>query len=391
MANETDAPQRWLGGIEALRGIAAGAVVIHHSWSLSTQPHFFGYRIVAGFGGWGVDLFFVLSGFLLAEPFWRPHRAGRLRTYYVRRFFRIAPAYYLNIALLFLFFARHDLVYSARGVKQVVANVTFTHWLWPHTVSSFDVNGVLWTLSVEAALYIVMPALAIAVLRRPVLALSTAFACGLAYRVWVSVAAGGATAWAFSDNPGLDENLKRFFFIRQFPGIIPLFVLGIGLRYCVEHNTIRWPARLAAKPSLGVLFFLLLPSGLVLLGPSLQYRNAAWFSMYDILLALAFLPALAYASVPFSQPAGQVFRVSEWVGTRSYGLYLWHFPIILSVYGIGPGARAPITTHIGVRLLFIAVASVALAAVSYSAVEHPAREWGRRFARSRRMPLSTGA
>jgi len=82
----------WLPSIEVLRGIAALTVVFHHSWSLSTMPHFTGYKIVEGWGNWGVDLFFVLSGYLLAEFFWRPRARGLVGSFYVRRIFRIAPA-----------------------------------------------------------------------------------------------------------------------------------------------------------------------------------------------------------------------------------------------------------------------------------------------------------
>ena len=64
----------WYPGIEALRGIAALTVVADHAWSLSNQPHFPGYWIVEGFGTFGVDLFFLLSGFLLANTFWCDYR-----------------------------------------------------------------------------------------------------------------------------------------------------------------------------------------------------------------------------------------------------------------------------------------------------------------------------
>ena len=62
-------------------------------------------------------LFFMLSGYLLADTFWRTEPAD-LRIYAIRRFFRIAPAYYVNLAILFLFFAAHRLVFSEQGVKQ---------------------------------------------------------------------------------------------------------------------------------------------------------------------------------------------------------------------------------------------------------------------------------
>ncbi len=152
----------WLPGIEALRGVAALTVVAHHSWSLSNQPgkppddRIPFYWVIEGFGLWGVMLFFMLSGYLLADTFWRAERAD-LRVYAIRRFFRIAPAYYVNLAILFLFFVSTRRTFSPQGERQILANVTFTHYLFPDYSSSFNVNGALWTLTIEMLLYAFLP------------------------------------------------------------------------------------------------------------------------------------------------------------------------------------------------------------------------------------------
>src|SRR5699024_4702234 len=128
--------------IEALRGVAALTVLAEHAWALSVDPIRPGgaelplYRLVGGLGSWGVLLFFMLSGYLLADTFWRTEKAD-LRVYAIRRFFRIAPAYYVNVAILFLFLAAPGLLFSSQGVKQVLANLTFTQHLSAGTTSSF--------------------------------------------------------------------------------------------------------------------------------------------------------------------------------------------------------------------------------------------------------------
>ena len=97
-------------------------VVLHHCWSLSNQPGLPPddriplYWVVEGFGLWGVMLFFMLSGYLLADTFWREEKAD-LRVYAIRRFFRIAPAYYVCLAILFLFFASTRLTFSEQGAQ----------------------------------------------------------------------------------------------------------------------------------------------------------------------------------------------------------------------------------------------------------------------------------
>src|SRR6202035_257050 len=89
--------REWFPGIEALRGIAAMAVVVDHSWALANGSQSFGLGIVPGLGTWGVNVFFLLSGFLLADYFWAGRRRRSVLEYYIRRFFRIAPAYYVVV------------------------------------------------------------------------------------------------------------------------------------------------------------------------------------------------------------------------------------------------------------------------------------------------------
>ena len=167
------AGHEWFPGIEVLRGFAATAVVIEHCWDLAqTGPpdtSFLAY-ILLGLGEWGVDLFFLLSGFLLAEFFWAGTGKRSTLEFYVRRFFRIAPAYYFCVAILFLFFAEHSLLFSMVGLKQIGANTTFTQWLWPNTSSNLNVNGSLWTLTIEMMLYAFMPLFAWLIAKRPVVA-----------------------------------------------------------------------------------------------------------------------------------------------------------------------------------------------------------------------------
>jgi peptidoglycan/LPS O-acetylase OafA/YrhL len=174
----------WLPGIEALRGLAAAVVVFHHLWSLSDQPRFRFYWLVEGAGSFGVNLFFLLSGFLLADYFWKSRGSWSLRTFYIRRVCRIFPAYLVNVGVLFLFFAPHDALFSGPGIRQALANLSFTHYLFPGTSSSLNVNGALWTLTIEIGLYLVMPILALAFLRRPLLAFLGFSALGVAWRLF---------------------------------------------------------------------------------------------------------------------------------------------------------------------------------------------------------------
>ena len=74
----------------------------------------------------------------------------------------------------------------ARGLKQVAANATFTHWIFPNTASSLNVNGALWTLTIEMCLYLTLPIMAPAMRRRPFVTFTVLFLIGMGYRVWIT-------------------------------------------------------------------------------------------------------------------------------------------------------------------------------------------------------------
>lgn len=375
----------WLQGLEVLRGVAALSVVFHHMWSVGTMPRFPGYWIFEGFGTWGVDLFFLLSGYLLADAFWTGERAGRLRRFYVRRAFRIAPAYYVNLAVLFLFFAVHEQLFSSAGLKQVGANLTFTHYLWPDTSSSLNVNGALWTLTLEMMLYLLMPFLAwFTKITRGLGALLLIFV-GLGYRLYVALAGAGLERIYFDE--GFPTAIARLFLARQFLGILPLFALGIGLKWLVFRYGLRWrwaPPRFV--PVSVVLLVLLLPSVLflVFIERSSFYTHWVWFTMFDLALGVLLAPALLFAAHPV-ETVGPIDSAAVWIGERSYGLYLWHFPIILTVYGRGPFLFPPDVDPWLAKVVLVLGLSLVAAAVSWVAIERPAQVLGRRL--SQRRPI----
>ncbi len=372
-----------------LRGIAALAVVFHHSWSLGTMPRFYGYWVLEGFGTWGLSLFFMLSGFLLADHFWRGERAGRLRTFYVRRVVRIAPAYYLNIAVLFLFFAQHDALFSRSGAEQVASNITFTQFLRPDTASNLNVNGVLWTLSIEAILYLVMPILAWIVGRTFGIGALVLILVGLSYRLYVARAGEGLQDFYFG--AGAESANARLYLARQFVGVLPLFALGIGLKWLTMQRNVRLRIALPPwLPSAVAMLVLLMPSVLWLayIERASFYTHWVWFTGFDFVLGMLFVPAILFVATPL--PASKrLDRAGVWLGERSYGLYLWHFPIILSVYGRGPLLAPPIVDPVLWKVALILLLSLTAAHLSWTLLEKPAQKAGRRWAKRTGQATST--
>ena len=388
----------WLPGIEALRGVAAMTVVLHHSWSLSNQwskppadriPF---YWVIEGFGLWGVMLFFMLSGYLLADTFWRSEPAD-LKVYFIRRFFRIAPAYYACLAILFLFFAAHKQVFSAQGAKQILVNATFTQYLFPNYASSLNVDGAVWTLTIEMLLYAFLPLMALLVRFKPLLGTLVLVAIGLGWRALVAYHGGGLLDFYFGGTGRTDVGIQSLFIARQFFGAVCIFALGIAARWLVVRGHLdgiyrRLPQRLGVSSFL----VLMLPSIALLywVEKGTLYTNRFLFTVYDFVVMLVLVPALLLAARPQQFSASPLRTVTTWLGERSYSIYLWHFPIILAVYEMGPFKRAAAEGGYWWRLPAILVLTLVFATVSYNCVERPGMEWGKRLAkrvsRDRREP-----
>jgi peptidoglycan/LPS O-acetylase OafA/YrhL len=164
--------------IDGFRFLAIMAVIVFHmmraylittnvlgdapyfdSWSAVNAKSALVTIISAGF--WGVQLFFVISGFVLALPYldMRLHggRAVRLGLYYLRRLVRIEPPFLLNLILLFLIICATKPYY--RGyVPHLFATMAYSHFLVYGKYSL--ISGITWSLEVEAQFYLTMPLLA---------------------------------------------------------------------------------------------------------------------------------------------------------------------------------------------------------------------------------------
>jgi len=372
---------RFMPGIEALRGLATIAVVICHMWALTTASQFPGWQIVVGVGQWAVNVFFLLSGFLLVAYFWTSGPRPSLREFYLRRFLRIAPAYWLSVAVLYLFLADRSIVFSEQGLRQAVANFTFTQWLFPTTASSLNVNGVYWTLSLEMVFYALLPAFAWLIARRPVLSGIGLIGLSLGYRMYLAVDGVALENVFFKSLPDAPEGFMRLFLARQFPGVLSILALGMLLRWWVDH---RSPASLQGL-SLGWLLLLLAPSLLLLTGVLLgnDHRQWAIFTGFDFWLSLLVVPAVAYASANLLGAPTHSLRALMWLGRRGYGIYLWHFPIILLAFDRGAMVRPPDTSYFWVRVTAAVAATVVLGALSFRVVEEPARRLGKRLGKRR--------
>jgi peptidoglycan/LPS O-acetylase OafA/YrhL len=352
----TPSPGRGDGGrypeLDALRGLAALAVVIFHA-----NPRWMGT-------GWAaVDFFFVLSGFLITSIILKHGGSpGFLRAFYVRRGLRVWPIYFLALAAVIVV----NPVVSEDRVRwgALPAFLTFTQnielHLTPH--SEFLTYNVLhtWTLAIEEQFYLVWPAfLALVGGRRRrvagvaigVAALSVALRCrGLNHTVLLGRADGlalGGLLAVLLERPAGDAtaNARR---AARF-GLLGL----LGMAGVVAVRKIAGPGPEVAIPAWP--------------GPALALYNVAFLGAIGLVVCQSGRPWLAPLRV------GPLMAL----GRLSYGLYLYHY--ILIAWSVRFGLWAGFGSATAWRLFGALPMGLLAAWCSWRWVEEPALRWKDRF------------
>ena len=315
-------------------------------------------------GPFAVDLFFLISGFLLTLPWISRAQAGSpppdTRRFYARRIRRIVPAYYLHLAALFavvmpllhgITYWRSDLYVD---LLNAVAHALFLHNLSPLTSGSLGVNGALWTLAVEAQFYLLLPLLAPLFVRAPWRSLAASVAISAA---WIAGSIHGFDAlvqwhleigrhWQWSE-----ASIRRLLSI-QFPAYLAHFAAGAAMGRLWFLHRARVARRVRA---------LLLAACAGILAAIV----AGWHPLgeYGWMVSLAALAGIVLAAACGAAPILERGPIA-FVGRISYSAYLWHLPLLLCLQ-----ARAPIDAAAFFPAYIAAV--VAIGWLSWRGVEWP--------------------
>ncbi len=393
-------PRRYVGsgqGIPALdgvRAIAVGLVLADHG----------GVPGLPG-GFLGVDVFFVLSGFLitslLIEETSRTGRIG-LRGFWVRRARRLLPAL---VVMVLAVVAARDLFApeSVAGLREeaVAALFWMSNWMFVAQHTDYFSTGAppsplqhTWSLGVEEQYYLLWPLLIAGVVaalgtvayRRGVPVTATMVRAAVFVLATVGVLGSAAASVVLAS----DDALHRVYFgtdTRMQALLVGAAAAALVVRdwrgmtaglVTLRSRWARWLAWLL--PVVGLL--ILATAAHLAIGTAAEFRGGLL-----IVVAVAAVLVIAPVALDQTSPAARMLSMGPLVGLGaiSYGVYLWHWPIFLLLNGERTGSE-------GWKLFALrCAATVAIAAVSWWLIEQPIRDWRPTFVPMLRLSAATAA
>jgi peptidoglycan/LPS O-acetylase OafA/YrhL len=356
--------------LDGLRAIAIAVVVLYHAK-------------IPGFGGGfvGVDVFFVISGFLITKHLLlEASQTGSisLLSFYTRRIRRLMPALMaliVFVGIIWAFFFSNlveETIHFARSVRMSVsglANVYFMNRSGGYFDTASDEMPLLhfWSLAVEEQFYLVWPLaillIAKSVHKRTVEALS---APTVTRRVLIFLSVVAVVSFGWNLYLIWSDSKEAAFYL--MPGRAWEFAIG-GLLACGETPVINLASRLKAKAR--AYATVLVAFGVFLIGYcTFFYSNSTVFPGFNALPPVLGTGAIILGSLLSDNKVSQLLsrKLLLQIGLLSYGIYLWHWPFLALLKILNLGDDAALLWRVGAILL-----SIGFAALSLRYVEKPLR------------------
>jgi peptidoglycan/LPS O-acetylase OafA/YrhL len=335
---------RHVPSLDGVRGLAIVLVLAFHAWPSQWTA----------FGWMGVDLFFVLSGFLITGILFDGREtARRARTFYIRRILRIMPLYYAVLILMFvvlpLIHRPHDLVYEQLAGDQAWYWTYTSNWLLglqipPH----FNYMNHFWSLAVEEQFYLVWPLVVWHTSRKTALRIA---ACAIAGALVCRIALAGAGVWWLAT---------------YFLTPCRLDALGVGSVIALALRAPGDPAVTARRVGDRMLRGAMAVTALVVVALMIGDRGFAATVRLPVsvnLTAIAWIFGWLVTIAATRQPRWLQWKPLRAAGQYSYGLYVIHPFVFAYLAARWPGGG--LFAH-GVAVVMV---SASLAWLSYHGFE----------------------
>jgi peptidoglycan/LPS O-acetylase OafA/YrhL len=372
--------------LDGLRGAAIGMILVHHYFLIPFQPPAgtpLAYLQALGRLSWsGVDLFFVLSGFLIGGILLDARGSSNyFRVFYTRRFFRIVPIYAVCLVVAFSLSSLANFSFGGRFAWMSMDQLPWlpqlfffqNFWMAQSTHWGAFTVAVTWSLAIEEQFYLTLPAL-VRILnpRRLLVALTAGILAAPALRILLYV------LWP--------ERWLSWHVLT--PCRADALLLGVLGAVAMRNPACRdWLSRNRRFSS--ALLFVLLLGMAVLTWRASDYRHLPMLSAGYTWMALFYLCTLLYA---LTHRESWIARCMRWrwlgsLGAIAYGVYLFH-EIILGVFFSLLWSRSPQLTsfpEVCVTLLALGV-TLSLCRLSWAYFEKPFVQMGHR---SHYLPAQT--
>jgi peptidoglycan/LPS O-acetylase OafA/YrhL len=359
-----------VAGLDTLRAAAIAWVILFHSYLIGGLGD--GYRLFQWSGWMGVDLFFVLSGYLIGTQVFKAlrHRGTvAFPAFYKRRFVRILPAFFVVLALYELWPAWPE----TRGMQPLWQFLTFTFNLQYNNDDNYAFSHV-WSLCVEEHFYLVFPFLAFALTRKPAAWKFAAVAAavvlgGVLLRAWLWTHLVGPLDGAVGGP--VEEHGLRYLRYLYYPTWARLdgLVAGVALAACGVYRPV-WFAWVHARVNL------LLALGVALLAASIVFFDTARGDFWPCVVGypLVALTMMAFVAAGSGDTWFARLKIpgAGWLASASYSLYLSHKGLFMLVQA-GLGGR--LADYGMLRFAMYVVATLAGGALLHYAVERPFLRW----------------
>ena len=366
------APPERIPELDGLRGIAVLMVLAWHFVGVMVDPgaapwEFAAYHALR-LGRTGVDLFFVLSGFLITGIVLDRRRPARqfLSSFYLRRSLRILPPYFALVGIFWLLVAAGLSIRGVNDQTPIWYHLTLTQnwWMAAHQTFGPDALSVTWSVAIEEQYYLLAPLVLLCLPKRYI----------PAFLVLIAVASALFRAWIYS---GPTTVISAYILT---PSRLDGLAVGGLLAWSWRHPAARaWLGARARALACLTVVGLIGMAGLA----AMMMRDLAWhmFSWGHTYLALLSVLVIACALLHTGSAAMRPLRHPplRFIGSISYSLYLFHpciFGAAILLFGHKPVAGE---WRDWLMVLGALAVSFAVCAASMALVEARLISYGRRF------------